>query len=711
MKDDIPSRRGTVAFWQQEIMACAKRNAVPMQAFTRFSRWYGGNVMDLIDPDASPNLEFEWQQALGNMVPFVTDTSIADMFFRAPRFSVRCPFGQERGVFTQGLARCETGLVNDQIQQVGYFRRARRRLLDARLGPFGVLKITYDRDVAVDFEAVEEQRAQANMENQNLIVLGPGTPGKPTMDAHEDQIHSVHIEAHEELYAQMQRGIIAVPKSVKRFLRKHIELHEAMRHTERPTETIRDASLVVRRVNPLSIAYDITVDDIADARWWSEDYLARKIDVMANENYDATARREVASVADRWMNGMIPMPRGIPTPGSFDTADELVRIYEVIDLVDNVVREFAEGSSLMLRERPYTMRSIQPSGPYSILMFRPDVFEAAGVPPPTTWVAEQAAATAIDTAITSAAIESCRARGAYNSSLINADTMEKMREAPTGSWVPVEGIGPEMDMAKAFSLVPEVQVPDQAFGALARLQAGIQQRSGLGAQKLLGGDRSDSATEAAIVAGASDALSEDQASVVDDASSYDGKMMVRIMRKTYPKSKVIETVGMQLGQWWPDFWADRDIVNDRGVEVVPGSSRRRNTAIDTKLTLELMNGMASLPAMSTMAGQTLLLEMARRVAEDQGINGLDYDAIIAEMQMQQAMAGGGGPGGAEGDGEEAEETGSASQEEDAGEGARESEMTEPSAAGQLQAAANVGGGRMATGASRGDRTRFLRSVG
>lgn len=707
MKGDKSSDRESPSFWERELQACVKRLNPAMTNFVRFARWYEGNVTDLIDPNAAPNLNRTFEQSLDNMTSLVTDTAIADMFFRAPRFTVRCPFGQERGVFTPGLAAAETALLADQVKQTRYFHRARRRLLDARLGPLGVLKITYDRDIAVNSDDIDEARIEAGAENKALMIRGPGTTKNPTLDARENQLHSVHIDQHKQLLAEMERGVVPSTKALRKYLRKHIELHEAMRHSERPTETIRDASLVIRRVNPLEFFYDVTVDDISDIRWCAHTYLARKIDVMNRDDYDKEARNAVAEAQDRWVRQNIAFPGVVPTTGSFDTSDAMVRVYEVIDLVDGVVREYADGGAKMLREKPYTMKTIQPSGPYSILMFKPSVFEACGVPPPTAWSAEQAAVTALASAHTAAAIEGCRARGFYNSSVIDSKQVEEARQAPTGAWVPVQ-VSPDVDIGKAFASVPEVAPSEHALMARGQMIASIMQRSSLGSQKLLGGDRSDSATEAAIVAGASDSLSEDQAAIVDEASAFDAQMMVRVMRKTYPKAKVAEIVGQKLGSWWPEdgTWADADIVNDRGVDVVPGSSRRRNTAVDAKLMLEFLTVASSSPAMQGPAGQGVLIEAFRRYAEDQGISGLDWESVQAEYAATQAMGGmpGGAPGAGGGEGEPTEEA------EDGGE-QRESEMTEPSSASLLQGAANIGGGRLSTGASRGDRTRLLRGVG
>ena len=147
----------------------------------------------------------------------------------------------------------------------------------------------------------------------------------------------------------------------------------------------------------------------------------------------------------------------------------------------------------------------------------------------------------------------------------------------------------------------------------------------------------------------------------------------------------------------------RGVVSDRSVYVVPGSSRRRSTSVDAKLTMDGLIQIAALPVMQGPAGGSLLLEAARRWFDDQGLSGLDWDAIDEEQKLmavlaqQQAAMGGGAP---------PEEVGGESG--PPGSDKRPSEMTEPSLAGQTQGVANIGGGRLATGASAGDQQRMMR---
>lgn len=700
MREATRNERELPATWVRDLNACIKRNQAEIDRYVMFVNWYRGYLQHLVDPDATPHLDANWKSSLDNMHTFVTDAAIAQMFFRNPRGAIRTP-GQGWGVWTSGLARVEEAMLNDTIEQIGYFRRARRRLLDARNGPYGILKITYDCDMVVDMETIEDARTEASDENK-AFMLG----NVKAMEVKGNQIHSAHIDCHQELLALAERGEVELPKSALKYLRKHIAIHEAERTSERPTETARDAQIVVRRVSPLDFYYDVTVDDIADARWFCHTYLIRKVDALANNRFSKKARDAVSESPDRWVRPGLLMPRGLKNE-TFDSSDTMVRMYEVFDRVEGVVREFFEGGEVMADQRDFTMRSVQPSGPYSILMFKPDPLEAAGISPPVAWAGEQHADVALQSAIVNAAIEASRPRGVYNSNVIGAEKVEEIVNGPAGTWFPAP-LPPNMDdIRKVMAPAPTVEIKEQTLAVRADVRGRIAQSSGLGSQRTLSGDKAGSATEAAITSGAADAISEDQAAILDDASANDFKMIVRLTRKCMTKAQVVEVVGPEAQKWYPETWADRDIRNDRNVYVVPGSSRRRSTDVQNKLTMDFIVGLAALPAFQTPEGQSAIIEMARRVGDDLGFGGIDWDSVDnaqkAVAAMQQAMMMGGQQPDATGPDTQ---TGGAPAKKKR---QRPSEMTEPSVASQQQGQQNIGGGRIATGASAGDQMRLLRS--
>lgn len=691
LRDGSKNERERPQFWLEKMQETAYRNRVPLQQWATFSRWSVGDMRELNDPQKFWNSMEEWREGLANQHALVQETARANLFFRNPQPVITCPWSRPFGVWTQGLARVETALTKETMKQAGYFIRARRRIDDALNGPYGVLKFTHDADIAIDRETIDAARLEAGEENKRFV-----TPPHQKMKAEEQEIHSIHIEEHEKLYAMGQTGQIPMTKAGLKYLRAHIDVHKSMRTSELPTETVEDARIIVRRKSPIEWFYDTAPDDMGDARWYAEQYLARKWDVMANEDYDKEAVKELGQSTIRFQRQGVEYPSGIPDAGPFTGSDHLVRICEVIDLVSGNVIEFAEGCQRPLSIRPYGMKSILPSGPYSVLMFRQSPFEATGVPIPTTWAREQRLLTSLASMHATAA-ERAIPRTVYNADVLNSEKLAQMLNAPSCDAIPLNGLRVDQKIKDVIEQLPTAEIKPESLAVEAASAARMRQLSGFGNQKLGGGDQADSATEAAIIAASSDAISEDRGAMVDRASEYDVQLMVRLQRATYPKDLVVEMVGPDALQWWPDVWSDRDIKNDRSASVVTGSSKRRNTQIDTKLMMDYVVGMAALPQFAGPAGSRIIVEMSRRIVEDNGISGLDWEELEAETQMlamAQQAGGMGAPGGTmpgDDEGGSAEETGD-----------------EPSQAAMQQGNQNVGGGRVATGAGKGDKYKFIR---
>jgi hypothetical protein len=143
-------------------------------------------------------------------------------------------------------------------------------------------------------------------------------------------------------------------------------------------------------------------------------------------------------------------------------------------------------------------------------------------------------------------------------------------------------------------------------------------------------------------------------------------------------------------------------VNDRGVLLVPGSSRRSNSAVEQKMLEEAYTIIAADPTVDP----AFKMEILERLFESLGIYGLDFAGAKQRMEAAQMAAqmdsmtgeGGGEPGGP--------------QNAPGGPQARpprrsESQGTRPDDA--MQGRANTGGGRVPTGAGQGDKLRLFRN--
>lgn len=717
------SSRESPAFWLKMISASNKRRERSLRDFEEFSRWHRGDLSGVIDPQASSD-GYRWQYGLENMTNLATVASMADLLFRWPRFVCRPPYSATSPLFLPALARCETTYLAHTLRRVNYLSKARRALQDALLGGMGILKVTADNEITVDRDAIEAAELEARNEIENFILRSV------KMIAKDDQLHSVHVQIKREVVAQAERGEIALPRSAIKYIKAHIRHHETMKESERPTETVRTSQIRIRRVNPLDYTWDPTADDRDDASWKACKYLMRKADVVTNNDFDPQARIMVGATTDRWVSQR--HQPSVKTPGSYDISEDMVLVHEVFDFVDQKRRVFVDGVPLMLipDEDRGALADIQPSGPFHEIVFVEDTSESHGVSPVSSFAGEQAAATHIASANVAGAVES-RPRMLINKRDLPADQAILIQESRAGAVILVD---PKGDVTKKiedmFAQVPAVDIPAQNVGIKNDMIHGIERRSGLGAGKMMGGETEPTATGAALGADASNSIAEDRGALVDAWAADTARAVCRLGRAFVPKAMVVAVCGEEAIEAWPDKWAFEDIRNDIGIDVVAGSARRRNTAVDQK---QLSDGIAAFTADPAMQGPTAVkmrTDMYEMYFEDAGITGLDWRAVreeaalMAQMQqqqlrmqaMQQAMMmqqAGGAPGEAQEGAPDAE--GAPGTPEGAEAPTTPPNASSPNATGATspndlaQGVANVGGGRVATGASVGDKIRVMRS--
>lgn len=723
-KQAVPegSSRESPVFWEQMIDSSYKRRTKVLRDAEEYARWHRGDLSGVVDPKALTE-GYRWQRGLENMTALAITASLADLLFRWPRFNVVPPYAAQSPMFMPQLAKCETMTLNHTIKRVDFLTKARRALQDTLIGGMGILMITADSDIVVDEMSIEAARAEALKEIQDFLAHGVKFVAK------EDQLHSIHIEVKRGLLTEAERGNIPLPKPAIRYLRQHIAKHEQMKMSDRPTETIRTSEIKVSRVNCLDYAYDATTDDRDEATWEARRFLMRKVDVVNNSGYDENARKQVQTISDRWVSRN--HSPSVQTQGSYDIPEDMVMVWEVFDYIEQKRRLFADRCSVMLipEEDRLLLADVQPSGPFHKIVFIEDANETHGVSPINGFAGEQAAATHIAAANVSGAIES-RPRTLINKRDIDEAQAKFIQNAPAGSVIMLDLKGDvNRKISDAFDQVPASEIHPQNLLIKADMIHGIERRSGLGVAKMGGGETSSTATGAALGADASNSISEDRGALVDSWMQKCGRTIVRLTRQFAPKSKIVAICGEIAIESWPERWAIEDVRNDIGVDVIPGSSRRVNTNVDQKQILDGIGALSNDAQLSQLVSTgKLKVQMFQRFFEDAGIDGLDWRSVEDELAMQQAMMqaamgmppgdpqaqmpaegspdsqdaseGSGGPGGYPG----APNRGSGAP----------SASSSPNAAGATQpndlaqGVANTGGGRIATGASTGDKIRVLR---
>lgn len=165
----IVLEREDPTYWSKQLDSA--RNEAMQDALTRYvrySKWYAGDMADL-DAEVRRTLKCKANEVVSNDMtnPAVRGT-LAKMMYRAPRAVVKPLQGFGPSKFTPELARVETRLINDWIEEANFLRVGRRAILDGIIGPYMCVKVGYTAEIDVDPEAILAERTVAQYENEKL---------------------------------------------------------------------------------------------------------------------------------------------------------------------------------------------------------------------------------------------------------------------------------------------------------------------------------------------------------------------------------------------------------------------------------------------------------------------------------------------------------------------------------------------------------------
>ena len=677
--------RTTVSFWETQRRACEQYLEPVLQKFALYAQWYSGSLDSLQQQIAS---------ALGidpiagaPFINLVTRTSRAEMFYRAPRYLVEPIERFGPSVFTQDLAQLETVLLNDFVEETNLFRQGRRVILDMLLAHRGIFKLGYTADIAVDYPLVNENREKAQLAARSLIEGGKSLP-KPK----KDDLHTVWIETIAQIIAAIEREDIVLDEENTNKLRAHINARQKIldKYSERPKETIRYEHVWVKRVNPMRFRFDPFAEDPSQRTWVGEIFVRETDEIRNDDRYDAKARSKVQATD---LNAISGMELDTRYDNLTESTEQIGRTacVEIVDIKRRKVITYAIGGTEPLRIRDYVMANILPDGPYVDESFTEDPLDDVGIPQPQVYQNFQVALAVVDAVLMEIAKRSVP-RQAVDPSAFSKDELNKLRKNVPGGILALDQLRQGGKVSDMIQDIPSPKIENNLLQIRALLVRAIEQYSGLGSAKLAGGDFAKTATASAIIGESVATLTEDLNSVIDNVMSRVGKKALRIIRLFYDTPKVAEIAGEVAAKAWPKFgWAPRDIVMDRGANMVPGSTKRKNIAVEQKLLTELYSILAQDPILPPNARVDLL----KRLLDAVGIFGLDITGAdrqameerLAQEQAQQAARSEQGP-------DPAQRT-----------ERRATSGSEPSRAAIEQGNANPGGGRVPTGASAGDNPR------
>lgn len=694
--------RTSPEFWNHEAAEFQKYAKVPLAHFIRYAARYAGNGIDIpfATQDGSAdgvNAPATYRPMLANLTNLAARRMVASLYYRNPTFYVAPP-AMERDVFTPALAKIETTRLNNFAKRSNLYGQMREMLLDGALAPYFVGKMWYSCDVAIDPVAANEAYEAAVMENALFAASG----GRIAPRVKQDDGHESHIKSHREWIASAERGEMDIPRKYLNYMRKHVEKHEEALPESRATETTRDSAVNFIRVNPRDFAFDPW--DKNAVSWERQHYIARLEDVLGNDDFSREARAQVAEAqgthftADEMpeVYGAVPLR----------TRDQHVHMFEVMDYVESQVITYADGcTSKPLVVRPWSMGDLLPSGPYIRGSFMKDPMNGFGVCMPYIYEAHQDEMSLLE-GVNNRTVELGGPKIGYDSSALDPETAEKAASFGLGDTVPFKHLRDGQKIADVFQQLDSLEPKPGAVMQSERNHRWFEILSGFGSVNLGGGDHANTATASDLVNEAGSALMDDMASEVDHISTVIGRYFTRYTRALDSQETVRQEVGndaIQPGGWPATGFAKDDIRNDRGVGVVPGSSRRNTSSIRTK---QIQEGLAMfLQSPLAMTSPDIAINLFEKYFQSVDIYDIDWQGAtdaMAQAQLSQVAAQelGNDPNAALGQAPQPPKPGGGPPQPNQGVGP-------PNREGQQQGRQNAagGGGRVPTGAGEGDNPR------
>jgi hypothetical protein len=679
------------ALWEDRITAYRSFHKDALENYRRFSRWFTGDQAEL-----RQQLQLITKERriapLENFVYINTVSMMSELFFRAPRGHVTPLTNFGPGVFSAKLAEIETTLLNDAVDETDLFGEGRKMIMDGLLGPLMIAKVGYSADIVQDDEMMESEREHARSED--MAILSGGRPTVKVTDYHPG-----HIEQHDATIAAIENRTIPAPDSVLRYLKKHKRFHEdALTDDGRtPLETVRHESVFVERTSPLLFACD-PLSSANRRRWAGEWFLRPVVDVRSDRRYDKAVRKTVdaANLDGFGEEAASRAKRALTGSTTTSETEDMALVFEGVDTANGCVVTFAQGCEAMLRKVNYDDQDIRPAGPWITASFAYDPLNDCGFALPRIYEGHQEMSSYLSTVISIVARRSVPQMAAPAGVLTAAD-IELIRKGIPSGFLPLKGLKPGQKIDELLRQLPTPEAGPFLFTAKSMHDRGNERFSTVGSAKSGGGDFSKTATASDIVNESGNNMSEDRGAVLDNFMTRIMRDWIRLARKRYTQQKVADIVGPKAidPDGWPQKWATRDIVRDKGVCVISGSSKRKNTAIEAKQLIELLTVGTQIPQVAQ--SPTVMVELFRRATEAVGVFALDLSEMMdnakrAQIEGMLGGMGGGemGPGGPEGP-----QTPTPQKQKP---GRRAKAPSEGTRSAVMQGAKNVGGGRAGRGA-------------
>lgn len=528
--------------------------------YHKFKRWYRNDYSDI-----EMSMPDEDSLYRVNMVSLVARSSLANLFFQRPEVMV-----EPMETRTTQQAKLETSTLNDILKESDYRRVGRSLILDTILSGFYCQKIGYSADIVLDVEATLRERTHAEEENRGFVR-------DRIPKVRKTDFHNEHIPLHTALYEQHIRGELTLTDKALTELRQHIQDHYDAQHEtgQRFLETVRGDRAYVDRVKPDHVQYDLWAKTWSRVSWFSEMMLVHVDDIKNNPFFDETARKSVTAISPQQYQEYTGIVFQKP---NWDLNHALV--FDYVDLREGTIRTLALGmEDRPLREAEYELGKILPSGHLQFGSFQEDPDHLAGIPEPANWEDQQKMVNVLSTVIVAVAKRNIPMIG-VDSQHVEPEAIQAYREGKIQQVLEFANLD-DKKISDVLMSLPQAEVSNVVVGVFDTAMRLISRLSGKGEVKLGGGDLSRTATASSLINQASGSMDEDNAGEVSSMVINAATGLLRVVRYLYSPTSVARSAGPDALEDWKTDWSIMEILDDRGVKIVPGSLRREIT--DTRL--------------------------------------------------------------------------------------------------------------------------------
>jgi hypothetical protein len=348
-----------------------------------------------------------------------------------------------------------------------------------------------------------------------------------------------------------------------------------------PQQVVVEDRPFVERVSPFDVYVDPDGTSMADINWIAQRIRRPLKDVRTDKRYNATARRDCAPSSWGKISGEELVRREVQ-----DSDEQYVEVWEFYDLRKRMMSVFADGGDAFLvapKPMPYAFG-------HPFVMVRnydiPDYFYPMG---------DLEAIEPLQRELNETRSQMMNHRKRYSRKyLYRVDSFDSAGAQLLASdadnvMVPVQG---DERLENVIAAVPAVITPPEFYNQSSLITDDIQSVSGV-SEYARGGmpEIRRTATEAAIVADASNARAADKLATIEQAIAMVGQRLVQLAQQFMDSEQVARITGKNGEQVWVTFDADY-IQGEFDLEVEAGSTAPNNESFRRQSALQLVDAMA-----------------------------------------------------------------------------------------------------------------------